>query len=134
MRKGQAGLAAFFFAAALPSVCFAADVVILRGGTRIDLQEAPKQQGNTAILVRSDGTLLSVPMSEIDWKATAAERNRKSEPKAPSIVVPPSAPTDAVRTGKEEKARVRVTDADVGHAAEPAGLPGEKKPSDMPAS
>lgn len=114
---------------------FAADVVVLRGGTRIDLREAPRQQGNTAILTRPDGTLLSIPMSEIDWKATAAAQSEKPAPPKVAIFAPPSAPVDAVRTGHEEKARVRVTDADVGHAAELPARPGEKeKPSEMKAN
>ena len=134
MRNVRFGFAALLLASAAASG-FAADVVILRGGSRIDLQEPPKQQGNTAILVRSDGTLLSVAMSEIDWKATAAARSRGPEPAKPVVVAPPSAPTDALRTGHEERARVRVTDADVGHAAELPARPGETlKPSEMKAN
>lgn len=133
MRNVRAFVGVVLFASA--AYGFSADVVVLRGGTRIDLREAPRQQGNTAILTKPDGTLLSIPMSEIDWKATAAAQSQKPAPPKAAIFAPPSAPADAVRTGHEEKARVRVTDADVGHAAELPARPGEKeKPSDMKAN
>jgi hypothetical protein len=94
----------------------AADVIVLKGGVRIDLKEPWVQQGNTVILTRSDGTLLSVPASEIDTKATAAAKARKPAPApAPAVVAPPTTAVEAVRSGKGEKARVKVTDADVGH-------------------
>lgn len=133
MRNSRVAFAGFLFAAAVS--CLGADAVILRGGSRIDLREPPKQQGNTAILTRPDGTLLSIPMTEIDWKATAALRDQKPAAARPAIFAPPSSPADALRTGHEEKARVRLTDADVGHAAELPARPGEKiKPADMKAN
>jgi hypothetical protein len=93
------------------------------------------QQGNNALLTRTDGTLFSVPMSEVDWKATAALKAQKSEAPKPAVVAPPSTPAEAVRTGKQEKARVKVTDADVGHQAEaPPAIGQEKKASQMPAN
>lgn len=124
MRYGRLGWAAVLFATAASAL--AADAVVLRGGSRIELKEPPVQKGNNAILTRADGTLLSVPMSEVDWKATAALKSQKPEPAKPAVVAPPSTPAEAVRTGREEKARVRVTDADVGHQAEPLTPSGEK--------
>lgn len=124
MRYGRLGWAAVLLATAASAL--AADAVVLRGGSRIDLKEPPVQKGNNAILTRADGTLLSIPMSEIDWKATAALKSQKPEPAKPAVVAPPSTPAEAVRTGREEKARVRVTDADVGHQAEPLTATGEK--------
>ena len=124
MSHGRLGWAAVLLATAASA--FAADAVVLRGGSRIELKEPPVQKGNNAILMRADGTLLSIPMSEIDWKATAALKSQKPEPARPAVVAPPSTPAEAVRTGREEKARVRVTDADVGHQAEPLTATGEK--------
>lgn len=105
---------ALFFAAGL---ALASDVVVLRGGARIELKQPWVQQGNNVLLTRTDGTLLSVPASEIDARATAEARARKPEPARPPIVAPPSTPADAVRSGREPRARVRVTDADVGHSS-----------------
>jgi hypothetical protein len=100
----------------------AADVVVLKGGVRIDLKEPWVQQGNTILLTRTDGTLLSVPAGEIDTKATAAARAKKPAAASTSpVAAPPSVPVDAVRSGKGEKARVKVTDADVGHVETAAG-------------
>ena len=124
-------------AAAISAPAFGGEAVVLKGGERIDLKVPPVQQGSNALLTRTDGTLFSVPMSEVDWKATAALKSQKPEAAKPAVVAPPSSPAEAVRTGREEKAKVKVTDADVGHQAEPqpAGTPGnEKKASQMPAN
>lgn len=123
MRRGRRIIPALLFVLAAAPLA-AADVVVLKGGVRIDLKEPWTQQGNTVILTRTDGTLLSVPASEIDTKATAAARARKAAPaSAPALVVPPSTPAEAVRSGKGEKARVKVTDADVGHVETAAAAP-----------
>ena len=100
-----------------------ADVVVLKGGEVIPLKQAWVRRGNTAYLTRADGTLLSVPVSEIDRDATAAA-NQAAPPPAPAVAeVPASTPAEAVRSTKEgPKAKVRITDADVSHPLElPAG-------------
>jgi hypothetical protein len=108
--------AAVWLAAAV--IASAADVVILRGGVRIDLKQPWVQQGNNAILTRTDGTLLSVPISEIDMKATAAAKRVPTAKAAPAVDAPPETPADAARAGRDTpKARVKITDSDVGHAA-----------------
>src|SRR4029079_6504187 len=75
-------LALFFTAAA-----GLADVVVLKGGSVITLQHPPVRRGNNVILTRTDGTLLSVPASEIDRAATAA-RNAAPPPPAPASAIP----------------------------------------------
>ncbi|MEP6769390.1 MAG: FxLYD domain-containing protein [Acidobacteriota bacterium] len=128
MRQARVILAVLLAGAAAVAAAavVAADVVVLRGGLRIELKTPLVQQGNNALLTRADGTLLSVPLTEIDWKATNAARASGPVVAKPAVVLPPSTPADAVRTGRQEKARVRVTDADVGHA-EAAPAPGEKE-------
>ncbi len=107
----------------------ASDVVVLRGGTRIDLKQPPVKQGNNILMTRKDGTLLSVPASEIDAKATAAARAAAAAPaKAPAAAPAPETPAQAARaTRGAPAARVKVTDADVGHYLEPGGPEGEEK-------
>jgi hypothetical protein len=105
-----------FLAAALTaSLCLAGDFVILRGGARIDLKQPPVRQGNNALLTRADGALLSVPVSEVDWKATAAARTAPSPKPAPAIVGPPETPAEAARLSRRAKARIKITDEDVAH-------------------
>lgn len=107
----------------------AADVVVLKGGTRIDLRKPAVRQGSVVLLTRADGTLLSVPQSEIDWKATAAARAESSaaKPAAPAVSAPPETPAQAAKAGRDgPKARVKLTDADVQHPLEPEE-PGEDK-------
>ena len=108
------------FAAA--AIVFAAgDVVVIKGGARIELLKPIARQGNVVLLTRSDGTLLSVPAADIDWKATAAARNAARAPaKAASAVEAPSeTPAQAARAGRNgPKARVKLTDADVSHVTD----------------
>ena len=121
MSKTRGGIAsALLFAAA--ALCFAAaDVVVLQGGIRVELLKPPARQGNIVLLTSTDGTLLSVKASDIDWKATAAARSARApgRPAPPSVVVaPPETPAQAAKSGREgPKARVKLTDADVSHAA-----------------
>jgi hypothetical protein len=120
------GLAACLFAAA----ALGREVVVLKGGSSIELKTPWMTQGSNAILTRADGTVLSVPLSEIDLKATAAARKASPRPDA-SLTVPAQTPVEATRAIRAvPKARVRLTDADVSHESVlPGGLqePEEKK-------
>ena len=93
-----------------------ADVVVLKGGTVVPLKKPWERRGNTAYITRADGTLLSVPVSEIDRDATAAaNRARPAEPAAPAAAAA-STPADAAKSTREApKSPVRITDADVSH-------------------
>lgn len=107
-----AGAAALAAAAA---VCLAGEVVVLRGGARVELKGPPVRSGNTVLLTRADGTLLSVPASEIDEKATAAYR-APAPAVSSALVAPPETPAQVARLTREgPKARVRITDRDVAH-------------------
>jgi hypothetical protein len=102
------------------AVAAAADVVVLKGGTRIELKQPPVRRGNNVLLTRKDGTLLSVPYSDIDSAATAAVKGTPA-PAAPAsaAAAPPETPAEAARAAQQgPKARVKVTDADVGHYLE----------------
>ena len=118
-------LMAFFAGAAAAS-----DVVVLRGGTRIDLKQPPVKQGGNILLTRKDGTLLSVPASEIDAAATAAARAAAAAApaKAPAAAPVPETPAQAARaTRGGPPARVKLTDADVGHYLDTGAPEGEEK-------
>ncbi len=106
-----------------------ADVVVLKGGTVVPLKQPVVRRGNTAYLTRTDGTLLSVPVSEIDRDATAAAN--QAAPAAPAAAEPAaSTPGEAVRTAKEgPKAKVRITDADVSHPLEMPSSDEKKEPA-----
>ena len=107
--------AAAIFVLFLASVVSGADVVVLKGGTVVELSKPPVRQGKNVLLTRTDGTLLSVPASEIDAGATAAAR-RAAPPPPAAVVAPPATLAEAARATREvPKARVRITDADVSH-------------------
>jgi hypothetical protein len=103
------------------------EVVVLRGGTRMELSAPMMRQGNIVLLTRSDGTIFSVPASEIDFAATAAAKAAPQAPPAnPAITTPPSSPVEAARLNRP-KARVRITDDDVAHTQESSSPESDKK-------
>jgi len=105
-----------------------ADVVVLKGGTVIPLKQPVVRRGSTAYITRADGTLLSVPVSEIDRDATAAANRAVAPAEAPAAPVAATNPADAARTVKDgQKAKVRITDADVSHPLDLAETTGEDK-------
>ena len=117
MRRLRGGLAAAVLACAA-AAALAGDVVVLKGGTVIPLKQPVVRRGNTAYITRADGTLLSVPASEIDRDATAAA-NRPAAAAAPEAKAAASTPAGAVGASKDgPKARVRITDSDVSHPLE----------------
>ena len=102
-----------------------AEVVVLKGGVVIPLQRPAVRRGNNVLLTKTDGTLLSVPASEIDRAATAAVNSAPPPaPPASSIPARPATLAEAARAARDvPKARVRITDANVSHgesSAEPA--------------
>lgn len=108
--------AAAVFVLFVAAVLAAADVVILRGGVVVPLSKPPVRQGRNVLLTRADGTLLSVPATEIDAAATAAARSAAPAPPPPAVVARPATLAEAARAAREvPKARVRITDADVSH-------------------
>jgi hypothetical protein len=97
----------------------AADVVVLKGGVLIELKQPWVRRGDMAYLTRVDGTLLSVPVSEIDREATAAAAARRAAPAPAPTEAPASTPAEIVRATRDvPKARVKITDADVSHPLE----------------
>jgi hypothetical protein len=136
MRKSL--VAMLFSVGAALSVGAGADVVVLKGGTVVPLKEPVVRRGNTAYITRADGTLLSVPVSEIDREATAAA-NRPTEAAAGSAAATApaaSTPAEAARAKSEApKARVRITDADVSHPLDldaESGQPKTEADSNVP--
>jgi len=106
--------AALFFL--LASTAGLAEVIVLKGGVVVQLQRPPVRRGNNVLLTRADGTLLSVPASEIDVAATAAAR-AVPPPTPEPPPAPPATLAEAARASHEApKARVRITDSDVSHA------------------
>jgi len=115
MRRFRQGLAAALLAGTA-AIALAGDVVVLKGGTVVALKAPWVQRGNTAYLTRADGTLLSVPVSEIDRDATATARAGAAPRPVVEERLAPATPADAARVNHEgPKARVRITDSDVSH-------------------
>jgi len=52
-----------------------AEVIVLKGGAKIELASPMVVKGDRYLLTRPDGTVLSVPVSEVDLEATRALRN-----------------------------------------------------------
>ena len=130
MRITCRGVAPALLFAAGAVVFAAGDVVVIKGGARIELQKPMARQGNVVLLTRSDGTLLSVPAADIDWKATEAARKTARAPAkgASAMEAPPGTPAQAARASRDgPKARVKLTDVDVGHVTDEEPASGAKK-------
>jgi hypothetical protein len=103
-----------------------ADVVVLKGGAVINLKRPPEVRGNTVLLTRTDGTVLSVRATEIDRSATVAARAAAGPPTPPPTPVPAATLAGAARAAREvPKARVKISDADVSHREAAAQASGE---------
>lgn len=127
MRRWRAGGAAAVFLA-VSALILAGDAVVLRGGARIQIRGPIRRDGNTVFFTRSDGTLFSVPASEVDFKATSALKVAPAAKTGPAIAAPLETPAQAARATREgPKARVRLTDADVGHQLDMSQASSEKK-------
>jgi len=138
IHRRSAVAAALFVAAAGLTL---ADVVVLKGGTVVTLKQAWVRRGNTAYLTRADGTLLSVPVTEIDREATAAANHTAAAAAPAAAEVPASTPAEAARATAADtsgpKAKVRITDADVSHPMDlgtPEEAKGEAGPAGAPGS
>ena len=133
MRHRGAGvvLAAWVFAASAAG----GEVIVLKGGASIELKAPWAQQGNNAILTRADGAMLSVPVSEIDLKATAAA-NKAPKNAGAGIRVPAQTLVEAARATRAARAvprakEVRLTDLDVAHdSVLPSSLQGSEEKSE----
>ncbi len=115
MSRLRPRLAVAVLAATAAAFSLAGEVLVLKGGTVIEVKQPPVRRGSTAYVTRADGTLLSMPVSEIDLDATVAA-NRAPAPSPPKDAPAASTPADVARVTKDSpKARVRITDADVSH-------------------
>jgi hypothetical protein len=107
---------------------FAADV-ILKDGQTIATKKPYVVKGKMAILTRTDGSLVSIPVEDIDLGKTAAAAAvkpaaPKTEP-APAAPKKPMTPVEAAMAKGGKRATVVITDADVG-ASTAVGPDGEK--------
>ncbi len=107
---------------------FAADV-ILKDGQSIATKKPYVVKGKMAILTRTDGSLVSIPVEDIDVKKTAAAakvRPAAPEPE-PTSAAPKKAttPAEAARAKAGKRSSVVLTDADV-RSSTPAEPDGEK--------
>jgi hypothetical protein len=96
----------------------AAGQVVLKDGRTLDTKKPPQIRGRQAVLLLADGTLVSIPASEIDTGKTAAAAAKAAEAAklpAPTPVVarPPSLVDAANATRDGKKASVVLTDQDV---------------------
>ncbi len=98
----------------------AADRVVLKDGRTLDTKKPPEIRGRQAVLVLTDGKLVSIPVSEIDTAKTAAASAAAKAAEgamvpaaAPGVSRPPSLVDAARATRDGKKASVVLTDQDV---------------------
>lgn len=97
---------------------FAAEQVVLKDGRTIALAKPYTVKGKTAILTRSDKTVLAIPLSEIDLEKTALARSKPAP--APTAIKRPLTPAEAAQVKSTKKAVVTVNDDSIAHPAQNA--------------
>lgn len=129
MRRPLELIAPVFFAFALSA---AADKIVLKDGQVISTQGPYKTRGSQAIVKRSDGTLISIPLSEIDREKSAVATAKVSEPKTLPQVNPSNrmSAAEIARAKSPRKAGVVLTDQDVSHTVSGGGGEGGAKGDD----
>ena len=94
----------------------AADVIVLKDGQVINTKGPYKAKGGQAIVKRSDGTLISISLSEIDRDRSAAATAKANQPRSSQPVAQTRmSAADIARMRGPRKAGVVLTDQDVSH-------------------
>lgn len=123
MRRPFIVLASSIFALAFSA---AADVIVLKDGQVIQTQGPYKTKGSQAVVKRSDGTLIAIPLAEIDREKSATATAKAKEPQAAPPVSPSRlSPADIARMRSPRKAGVVLTDQDVSHTVGGGGETGK---------
>src|SRR5258706_2097994 len=100
----------------LASAAILADQVVLKDGSTITTAKPYVVKGSQAILTMPDGTLVSLPASQIDGKRTAeANAPKTAKPASSASQYPPQSPGEAAKMKGMRKATIVLSDEDVLH-------------------
>lgn len=110
-------LASFVLALGFAAAGAAGEIVVLKGGKSLELAKPYVIKGSQAVMTLKDGTVISVPMAEVDKDATTAARSKASAARQAPAGQPASVtPAEAARAQQSApKARVKLGDDDVTH-------------------
>ena len=108
-------LAAFSVSLGLAALEVSADVVVLKDGATIQTSKPYVVKGSQALLTLPDGTLTSIPASQIDAQKTAAANAPRVAKPGAAIAAPPQSPGEAARQKGTRKATVVLSDEDILH-------------------
>ena len=130
MKRRLAFAAALTFLLAAVSPAGRAAEVVLKDGSTISVAKPYVTKGAMAILTRTDGSLVSVPLSTIDVEKTARSMAAPAPAPTPTpgpVVAPrPMTPAEAAKVKGPRKATVLLTDSDVAPGL-PPGAPAAQK-------
>jgi hypothetical protein len=114
MRRVMLALSASFLVLAAAAVL--ADQVVLKDGSSITTAKPYVVKGSQAILTLPDGTLVSLPASQIDGAKTAeANAPKVAKPASSASRLPPQSPGEAAKMKGTRKATIVLTDEDILH-------------------
>jgi hypothetical protein len=93
------------------------EIVVLKGGKSMELAKPYMVKGNQAVMTLIDGTVVSIPVADVDKNATAAARAKAAAPEAAPVGARPAmTPVEAARAQQQApKAKVKLSDNDVQH-------------------
>jgi hypothetical protein len=98
-----------------------ADEIVLKGGKTLTTSRPLVVKGKNAVVTLKDGTVVSLPLAEIDEPKTAEANKRKVSVEAAPNVRKPETPAEAARVKNSRKAAISLTDDDVSHPFGPGG-------------
>lgn len=113
MRRVRLGFA-FLIVAGIP-VLFA-DEVVLKDGKTLITSKPYVVKGKQAIVTMKDGTVMAVPVAEIDLTKTAEANKARVVTEVRVAVSKPLTPAEAARSKSVRKAAIVLSDEDVSHS------------------
>ncbi|MEO6325281.1 MAG: hypothetical protein ABIT01_01705 [Thermoanaerobaculia bacterium] len=92
-----------------------ADEIVLKGGKTLTTSRPMVVKGKNAVVTLKDGTVVSLPLTEIDQPKTAEANKARVVVQAAPTNRQPETPAEAARVKNTRKAAISLSDDDVSH-------------------
>ena len=106
------------------------DEIVLKGGKTLTASHPMVVKGKNAVVTLKDGTVVSIPLTEIDQPRTAEANKTRVAVAAAPVVRKPETPAEAALVRNARKASISLSDDDVSHPFGQSGAVQGKDESD----
>lgn len=107
-----------------------ADEIVLKGGKSLTTARPLVVKGKNAVVTLKDGTVVSIPLTEIDQPRTAEANKPKVALEVSAAPRKPETPAEAARVKTTRKAAISLSDDDVSHPFGQSGTTQAKEEGD----